>query len=463
MRKNLLLILVASACLALQACATYTEKIQGIMEGCYEKGRMEEAGKGFQDLIADGDNVHLLRLEKGMAEIASGNANASVKEFEAAINQMVALSRKSTLKELASLIIDDTIQEYSAAFYEQVCARIFWSMAYMLMKGRFEDVSAVFRDLDNKMEQIEAFYSHSYNSDGRGNKLKPSEFDFHIPALGKYLEALTAERRGELDNARLYMEQAKKSMPECRYFVQEDSRIRRRESDNLVFVFAMLGTIPRKKAGVSQELTALVEGIKLLHSAIVKEKSENTIPRALMTAPVKIPVYENRRPFWHGGLSVKPVPGNVSVETQKVADFDMYARKWHKEILPGIMIRAAVRRIIKEAIARGISDELTEEEDMRGFIEAFLSCFFGSTETVDTRSWCTLPRECHAACIKLLPDTQAVTITAKGANRGKRWGEITVPIDCANPAPAFVFVFHPGRDCAPIIIVDEAHRVGPTL
>lgn len=447
-----------AAILLFSACKTYTEKIGDGLE-YYRGGRMADAREEFRELLEDGGrDVHLYRLERGMTQIALGESNAAVQDFMAAINHLDSLVRESVTSDIGSLLIDDTVRPYLGAPFEQISARIFLSLAYMTMSGHFEDAAAACRDLDLKMEQIEACYNHSYQVDAEG---EPANFSFQIPPLGKYLAALAAERRGYLDNAGIYMRQVLDSMPHSEFFKSEAERMKRGEKDHLVFVFALTDMVPHKIETVSKELTGLVKGIKVVYAIAKPESNPNAISRSVLTAPVRIPDYPRRAPVWHGGFSVRAAGGDQPVRTEMVADFDRYARKEFDTLRSGILIRAAVRRLIKETAGQVVGKQASKDKDTQKILGDLFASITSAMETVDTRSWCTLPREFHAARLSLGPDVASLNLQPLTPGGGRLGPEITVPLDLSDSRPAFVLVVHPGRRMQPIVLVDEDHRLRP--
>jgi hypothetical protein len=318
----------------------------------------------------------------------------------------------------------------------------------------FENVSAAFRGMDIKMEQIEAYYERSYQFDGEGGAV---EFSFQIPPVAKYFAALAAEQRGELDSAEIYMRQALESMPASGYLKRESQRMQKGVREKVVFVFTLLGMVPHKIEVESGELTAVLKGAKALFAIAKPQHNPNAIDRMYFTAPVMIPAYPKRQTFWHGGFAVQA--GGEKAETKILADFDRYAREEYKVLLSGILIRAAVRRAIKEAAGQALGRSVTKDKEGSKLLGDFFSSIASVAETVDTRSWCTLPREIRAAHLQVPDGTQSILLTPLAPNGSRMGPDVTVPLDMSSKEPAFVIVVHPGRSARPIVLVDAAHRV----
>ncbi len=452
---------------AFPACATYTEKIEEGLEA-YRTGRMAEARGVFENALGETRNDHLARLEQGMAGLAMGDSTGAVNDFSQAITRMDSLVGGSAVRETTAYLLDDTVRDYVGSPYEQICSRVFLSLAYMLQAGKFEDVAAACRDMDGKMEAVEAYFKRSYQYDGNG---RPAEFAFQIPPVAKYLAALAEERNRNLDNAGLYMKQALQSMPGNSYFRNEANRMQHGPHDNIVFVFALLGMTPHKQPKTCQELTGVLKGIKTILVWLDPQNNPDALSRRVLTAPVKIPAYPKRRPFWHGGFLVETKGGGVQAETECVADFDRYAREEYDTLLPGLLMRTAVRRIIKEAAGQMIGKQFEgekkngkhERSELGKLIGDFFASLFTAVETVDTRSWCTLPREVHAACLEVDPMTHTIVLAPRKPGGGRLGTRIEVPVDMTQPGPAVVLVVHPGRGARPICIVDEAHSKGSAI
>jgi len=439
----------------LTGCATYTELIEGALVQ-YKNGRMDGALNGFAAAEEKTSDTQLVQLEKAMTDLALDDPRNAVAEFTKAMNRMDALTTGGAVKSAASYVLDDTIANYPGAPFEQIAARLFLGLSYLMMPDPFENVSATFRDMDNKMELIEAYYERSYQYDANGNE---ASFSFQIPPVAKYFAALAAEQRNELDSAEIYLRQAMAGMPGCAFYKSEAQRLKVGPRQNLVFVFALLGTVPKKVEKKSEELTALLRGMKALYSIAKPGNSPDAVDRVRFTAPVRIPGYHKRRPFWHGGFDVS-VPGEAaSVSTAMIADFDAYAREEYEALLPGILIRAAVRRVIKEVAGQALGASMSEDRDAGKLIGDLFSSIASAAETIDTRAWCTLPREFHACSLQVAPGTSKIVLTPRAAGGNRSARSIDISIDLSNASPAFVLVIQPGKGMNPIVLVDEAHQL----
>ncbi len=453
-------------CVLFSGCATYTEKMEKGLD-FYKEGRMETARESFESIITGNGDVHLMRLEKGMAEIALGDGPAAIRDFTAAIERMDSLVAKGNAADKAvSIVLDDTARDYPGSPFEQISARLFLAMAYLMTQDNFDDVSAVCRDMDTKMERIEAYYKRSYEFDGKGNE---SDFSFQIPPVAKYFAAIAAEQRGELDNADIYMRHAVKGFPGCGFFKKERKRMERGGRGSRVFVFALLGMVPRKIESESAELTGILKGAKALFAAAKPDRNPDALGRALFTAPVRIPAYPDRRPFRLGGFRIEG--GGLETTTEIVADFDRYARKEYEILLPGILIRAAVRRAVKEGAGQVIGKSVSDDKKTSKFLGDLFASAVSVVETVDTRSWCALPRELHAASLVLKserkeekktgqqPRPLSIVLTPVARGGGRMGQEIAVTLDLSNNDPAFVIIIHPGAGARPIVVIDKGHRI----
>jgi hypothetical protein len=440
-------------------CATYTDNIAGGLQA-YGKGRMEAALEEFKSARKETGDTHLVDLEQGMAGLALGDADLAIRCFSGAIDRMDVLLSGGGVGDAAAYVLDDTMAEYPGSPFEQISARLFLGMAYLLKPNAFESVSAVCRDMDTKMEQIEAFYERAYSFDGNGEEAK---FSFQIPPLAKYFAALAAERRYEMDNAGIYMRQAIQGAPGSLFFKGEAERMEKGIRDNLVFVFTCLGAVPHRIEGESRELTGVLRGIKALYALSKPDNNPNAVDRVHFTAPVKIPVFQKPKPFWHGGYAVKAGLGGREYHTGLAADFDRYARKEYQTLLPGILIRAAVRRVVKETAGQVLGKNVSKEKDVSKLLGDLFSSVAAATETVDTRSWCTLPREFSSAVLALGENDREIVLSPRNRQGNRMGPDIRVPLNRESSEPAFVFVFHPGKGARPIVIVDAAHRSAVNL
>lgn len=445
----------------LWGCAsTYTEKIEEGLSS-YRQGRMAQAESSFNDAESRTRDVHLTRLELGMTRLALDRPADAAASFQRAIDRMDSLTTGNNLRTAASYVLDDTLEDYPGAPFEQICARLFNGMAYLLQENPYENFSAAYRDMDIKMEQIEAYYERSYMFDGDGES---AEFSFQIPPVAKYFAALAAEQRHELDNAEIYLKQALEGMPGCSFFRSELKRVEQGGRENRLFVFALLGMVPHKIETTSEELTAVLRGIKALLAVVKPKSNPGPIERTVLTAPVQIPGYPQRKPLWHGGFEVVPSRGGGGggVSTQLVADFDRYAREEYRALLPGLLIRTAVRRLIKEATGQMVGQAVIKDNKKASkLIGDVVSSLFSVAETVDTRSWCTLPYAFHAASLELPAGCRSVILTPQRPCGGTLGPPIELALDRSNTEPAYMLIIQPGPRSRPFVLVDAEHRIAP--
>ena len=453
-----IVVLVLSAC-----SATYTDKAdKGIY--FYQKGKVVQSRANFNRELAGSIDDHLFKLERGMTFLADTSpkaAQSAVNDFTKAGNKMERMRKGRTTWSVASYLLDDTVRDYVAMPFEQVAVKLLTALSYMRMPNCFEDVSAACRDMDVEMEKIEAFFKVRYKHDKDGNQ---PNFSFKVPPVAKYVASIAAEQRGETDNALIYLSQAINQMPRSNFLMDQLYRIKSGKKSRLVYVLSLLGTAPRKYEIECDEddIKDLMKGIETIYK-LVDPATRGNFQEEAFTLPILIPAYAPRTYFWHGGYSIKQEGGSRSVDTECLADFDLYARKEFKKIGPQILMRAVIRRAVKMGISKLTRMAITDDQRYSSLVEGLINLALTSTETIDTRSWLTLPREFHVACLPYEKGSEKIILTRKAPGGSLLKEKIEVDLDMKKQGPAFVLVIHPSPSAEPIVIVDQDHMRTPQL
>ncbi|MEW6745881.1 MAG: hypothetical protein AB1486_24330 [Planctomycetota bacterium] len=441
--------------LVFEACsATHLEKEEPGLRA-YQAGAMAEARDTFRELAKETpDDRHLFQLEEATANLGLGDVEAATASFSEAIARLDSLRGEDPLTDLTSLLLDDTVRNYAGSPYEQTMARIFWAFAYLLGAGpeRMENVSAVCRDLDGKMESIEAYYNRAYPYDGDGNA---SQFSFQIPPLGKYLAALAAAHRGELDSAEIYMKQAQAGLPDSGFLREEIRRMRRARhaDDRVVLIVALAGMAPRKVEVVSEDLTGALQGMKALYYSLNPHDDADIFLNAVLTAPVVVTDIEPPEHRWHAGFIVTP-QGGEPVLTERLADIDAYARQEFDSLRSAMLTRAGLRRLLKE-----VGGQVgAKQAHLPVEVGSGIASIFSATETADLRGWYTLPRDIQVAHLTLPSAVSSITLMPRRPGGAPMGPEVSLQVDLSNADPALILVFHPDEGTRPIVLLDASHR-----
>lgn len=105
--------------------------------------------------------------------------------------------------------------------------------------------------------------------------------------------------------------------------------------------------------------------------------------------------------------------GVFAQNTQLVQDVSFLARQELEEAMPGILVRSAVRAVVKQVAAVQARHAVAEaaQEDWVGDLAGRAISILGAvTEKADTRQWFTLPAEIRLARIFVPPGTHRITL-----------------------------------------------------
>lgn len=122
---------------------------------------------------------------------------------------------------------------------------------------------------------------------------------------------------------------------------------------------------------------------------------------------IAFPVFESRSsPMAYAQLVI----GDERINLDKVNDFDVAARESLETHKPAMMARLLARAIVKHNMAEAMRKESGE---LAGFMMNMAAM---ATETADTRSWLTLPKDIYLARVALPEGKYPASLQLFGAN-----------------------------------------------
>ncbi len=375
------LVLVLFSVALLQSCASYgthaTSMRDGLLQGKpnLSLAIAEEKDVDQQEVISS--------LDKGMLRRINDDFSGSNQIFEVAKQEIEHLYGISITENLGALAINETMRGYKGYSYEQLLLHAYMAMNFIQL-GQLDGA---------RIEMLQANVKMMEWGDG------PEE-----DAFLRYLEGIIYESLGEMDSALIsyrksyiaYKEKGGLEYPTGSHSIKRD----------LLRLLALQGLSSeyksRKKAfNMMYEPSAkaskdMGELVVILNNGLAPIKSEMTIPiystEAEQNLHVAFPVYRQPKQI----LSTPHIHVNTkeySMETVK--DIDAQARYSLEQAMPGIMLRATARAVVKYNTQHAAN----KSSEIAGLLMAVTNMI---TERADTRSWTTLPQEIQLKRI-LLP------------------------------------------------------------
>ncbi len=387
--KFILILLCAAF---LQSCASYASHATSMRDGLLQ-------GKPHLSLAIAEQKDHdqeevISSLDKGMLRRVNDDFSGSNQIFEVAKQKISQLHAISITENIAALTINETLREYEGSRYEQLLLHAYMAMNYIQL-GQIDGARVEMLQADVKMMEW-------------GDE--PEEHAFL-----RYLEGIIYESLGEMDSALISYRKAylaykeKGGHPQPSLSIKKDL-LRLLAWQNLWSEykaykkeFNLTGYKPVNASNNHGEL------VVVLNNGLAPIRTEASIyifsSEVQQNLRVAFPVYSQPAKR----LSAPRIhvnQNNYPMET--VEDIDALARHSLAQAMPGIMLRAMARAVIKY----NTQHVAQQSSELAGLLMMITNMV---TERADTRSWTTLPQEIKLKRILLPVGEHAVQIKMHNA------------------------------------------------
>jgi len=367
--KFILILCISSL---LQSCASYGRHATTMRDGLLT---------GRPDLslaIAEKEDPQqtevVASLDKGILRRINGDYSGSNEIFEVAKKEIEKLYGVSITENLAAVTINETLRGYEGDRYEQLLLHAYMAMNYIQM-GQVDGA---------RVEMLQANVKMMEWGD------EPEE-----DAFVRYLEGIIYESLGEYDDALIsyrkaytvYKEKGGDQYPVASQGLKKD----------LLRLLAWQGLWSEFKSykkefnmtdyKVAKASKNFGEVVIILNNGLAPIRGETALPifspEVQQNVRVAFPVYKQaRQPVYHAQI----ITDNKQYKMEPVEDIDALARYSLEQAMPGIMLRATARAVIKY----NTQHQANEKSSLAGFLMTVTNLV---TERADTRSWTTLPQE----------------------------------------------------------------------
>ncbi len=381
--------------LGLSGCASYSQGF-GRIESLLAQQKPEQALQVLEQTPPSSTNELLYHWDKAMLLRMAGKYQASNAEFEQAKVLVDKLEAVSVVEQAGALTINDSMMSYEGEDFEQIAMHIYAALNYIEL-GLWDEARVEALQVDERIKHIKE------KRDGKAVQ----------DAFASYLSGLIFERGGEYSDAMIAYRQAYKlyrqnKQPVPRFLQHDLLRLSqylglKQEHDALAKTFGIKHTMTQR------ELARKGEVVVLLHHSLapIKRAEEVFVQREGAPLRISMPVYQSRPDYMqYARLTV----GEHVAQTVKVDDFDKLARQSLAMHRAAIMARLVARALIKRHAANQVSDN-------NGALAGLLVDVAGMiTETADTRSWLTLPKDIHLARLPLPPGAYPAKLELLGGS-----------------------------------------------
>lgn len=182
----------AACLLGVAACATHS---LNTARGRFYEGRFAEANAALESKIPDRDRV-LVLMERGTIRLFLGDYAGSVRDFIDAAADIERLATYSLTQGGASMVVNDTVQDFSGVPYERTLVHAFAAMGHLAL-GAWENAAVEARRI-----------ILSLAPEAKG--------DYPEDPFSRYMAGICLELAGDESNARLQYEKALEALTDVK-------------------------------------------------------------------------------------------------------------------------------------------------------------------------------------------------------------------------------------------------------
>lgn len=388
-------LIIAAVLLAISACSTYSLRHYDVHRSL-ATGDPALALQALEVQTPAGKDRALYDLNKGMLLRLTGEYQASNEFLESAKLQMQRLVATSITENLTALAVNEATRSYAGQPYEQLLLHAYKALNYLAL-GNADAARVEILQADVKMREWAA-----------GNDIE----GILASAFVRYLAGVVFEINSEWDNAliayrkayEIYRETGR-TVPVC---LQKDL-LRLTAHQGLIDEHEQLkAAFNREEWRSAEDLQRQAELIVFYHQGLVSEMQEQITfsysPELSHSVQIAVPFYA-----WPVSYFPRAYvqAGGIAGETELLENIDQLARDNLEARMPGIVLRAVGRMVIKKKLAH----EARQENQLAGFLADVVGL---ATERADTRSWTTLPASIQVARLVLPPGEHKINLANTG-------------------------------------------------
>lgn len=399
MYKNTWLITVGFTALVTASCMRSSESMEKIPDQ-YAQGQLQAAKNASIHLINEKNIQADFRrnpssvwylLFGALSSHASADFEQAIPFYDKSLQAIDFYSQDSTIENIQTLLLDDRHSAYSGDIFEQLLARLYFSMA-LEHSGRHDDSAALLRQHENTL-------------DVKREHFKKIPFLSHLQvqsdAVAKYLLACHLEHQGDSSNAKILFSQVEQ-LTKASFITNDLEKVGNRGEQAWLVVVVHRGRLAPK-------INTYSVGAIASMSALEKFMQNRRIDPAWSTLTgLAIPGYKIR--VHDEGPSIQIEIDKMDYYPSPFFNITETACSELNQRLPVIAARALARQIIRQGVARKY---LSKDESATGVSSDFFLLLANINTRADVRSWAILPSSLECFRIDLEPGFHHMHITPR--------------------------------------------------
>jgi tetratricopeptide (TPR) repeat protein len=362
----------------LSGCATHARRVSSIRDSFYA-GQIDNALAKVERAIArDDTDVDALKLDRAIIELASGRPADAERTLREVRDRFDYLEQKDASEAVISALTDDNKLAYAGEDYEKVLIRCFLALSSLMHNG--QDAGAYALQVGQKQQQI--------IDAGRDESGENSKLAYKRVAFGAYLHASLREPfPTRYDEAASSIRKVANWEPEFPFIEEDVERItggvHSKPGNGVLYVIALVGRGPYKE----ERFEVPTSNALLIADRILSATSKHSLPPTI--APIRVPIVVRHRNAV-AGIDVS-VDGKYRDRTETITDIGQMAVDQYAAVLPKVMARAVVRRVVKKGAIYATKEFGNVDDPLASLALDAVGVAWEATETADTRCWGLLP------------------------------------------------------------------------
>ena len=439
MRLGLILTL-----LLFSGCATYADRARVVRTSFYANSLASAETEIEKGLKKQGKDADVLKLEKAMVDLASGELDIAEKTLREVRDNFDALEQKSLGEGAMVMITDDNAKSYAGEDYEKILVRTMLALTNLMRGGG--DAEAYSLQIADKQQQI----IQSAEVDAEGKNPKAS---YQQVALGPYIRAaLREETHRDYDDVQRSREMVVNWQPEFTSGKQDLERaLYGRHSEpghGVLYVFTLVGRGPYK-----EEVAEVPSQVALLIAdRIISATGKHTLPPTI--APIKVPKV---MPQVNLIRSVNvSIDGQQQGQTETITDVGRMAVEQYEAVFPSIVARAVVRRVVKKGVIYGAKELTgTQNGSLQNLAFDAAGVVWEATEAADTRCWGLLPDKIQVLRVELPAGEHALDLQPIGRHDRLSGAVVNKKVNISDGRNTYLMAIFPDTKLVGNVLVSQ--------
>lgn len=433
------------ACIALgvlqSGCATHADRLQSIRDS-FHAGKLDTARTRIEKEISRrNSDADVLKLERAMIDLVDGRPEDAERTLREVRDSFDHLEQKDVGESFLSALSDDNRLAYAGEDYEKLLIRCLLSLSSLMNDGT--DAAAYALQVGDKQRQIIASAG-----DESGGNLKQS---YKRVALGAYIHAALQEAtHSNYDEAARSIRLVANWEPAFEPAKDDLKRVtsgrHSEQGHGVVYVFTLVGKGPHKE----QRYETPASSALLIADRILTATSKHSLPPTI--APIKVPVVV-RSPNRISSVDVAIDAASVG-RTETITDVGRMAVDQYAAILPEVIARAVVRRVVKKGAVYATKEIADIDHPAASLAMDAAGVLWEAAESADTRCWGLLPDQIQVLRIELPAGEHRITLTPHGASSPIGNG-VTHTLIVEDGRNTYVLANFPDRELVGRILVSD--------